>query len=153
MRRIITPPISQAYEIQHKLCGLLVFTAVSVGLMSLVRVYCIYIYMSLEIWDAPRPVFQKTVPFSWRRHRHQSPSYSRHCGNNSRPATSTNVACPAILGGNLDITLAQVGLRVEIQESNLSSDIGTGISLHIDEFQVIFGRPSIWNKSINLGFW
>ena len=88
-------------------------------------------------------MFQKTVPFSWRRHRHQSPSYSRHCGNNSRPATSTNVACPAILGGNLHITLAQVGLRVEIQESNLSCDIGTGILMHIDEFQVIFGRPSI----------
>ena len=41
MRRIITPPISQSYEIPHKLFGLLVFTAVSAGLMSLVRVYYI----------------------------------------------------------------------------------------------------------------
>lgn len=51
MRRILTPPISQSYEIQHKLFGLLVFTAVSAGLMSLVRVYYInhirhiYIYI------------------------------------------------------------------------------------------------------------
>ena len=75
------------------------------------------------------PCFRKlcTAPFSWRRHRHQSPSYSRHCGSNSRPATSTNVAYPAIFCGNLQVTLAQVELRVEIQESNLSCDIGSGI--------------------------
>ena len=91
------------------------------------------------------PCFRKLCLFSWRRHRHQSPSYSRHCGNNSRPATSTNVACPAILGGNLHITLAQLGLRVEIQESNLSCDIGTGILMNSRWFSA--GLPYNTNQS------
>ena len=65
--------------------------------------------------------------------------------NNSRPATSTNVACPAILGGNLHITLAQLGLRVEIQESNLSCDIGTGILMNSRWFSA--GLPYNTNQS------
>lgn len=66
MRRILTPPISQSYEIQHKLFGLLVFTAVSAGLMSLVRVYYInhirhiYIYMCLWRYEMLHgPCFRK----------------------------------------------------------------------------------------------
>ena len=49
------------------------------------------------------------------------------------------------LGGNLHITLAQLGLRVEIQESNLSCDIGTGILMNSRWFSA--GLPYKTNQS------